>query len=277
MRKIYVTLMLAGMITLSHAQIKSSGLVNFTSITPMSVKIDVNNTTSQVTMTVTGPADRLFCIGFGSTSMGGTVDTFTNDSATTILDTGGWGGHDPLVADAQQNWTLVSNTVGGAGNLVRTIVTTRALSTGDTNDYTFNYASLTSLSITWAMWRTAGAYQLNGKDSANVNTRHSNSASLTRGGVILNFTTLGLENNELLNQLSVYPNPSNGEFKITKSNQTLISKIRVYDMNAKLLKELDVDSTNQNILVNLTDFSSGIYFMELSNEHDKTVKKIVIK
>ncbi|HLF51331.1 T9SS type A sorting domain-containing protein [Flavobacterium sp.] len=259
-------------------EMKSTGVVSFTSITPMSVKLDMDNTASQLTMTLTGPADRLFCIGFGNTIMDG-ADTVTNNSPTSIMDTQPFIAHSILVADTQQDWTLVSNVVDGTG-LIRTLIATRALNTGDATDYTFNYATLTNLNIIWGMWRTANEYALNGKDlngAGTVTTRHNNAASLTRGTAQLTFGTLGVDNFASLDKINVYPNPSNGFLNISKNNDTSISKIRVFDTNAKLLKEIDSDVNSELVSINISNLSRGMYFVEISNEQDKVVKKIIIK
>lgn len=108
-------------------------------------------TTTDITVTVQGPSDRYLAFGFGTGMATG------NDAI--IWSTLGTGaaplqlrdhrmigqGNEPSV-DAQQDWTVVSNTVN-AGN--RTIVLTRALNTGDANDVTFNF-SATTQNLFWA-------------------------------------------------------------------------------------------------------------------------------
>ncbi|WP_294673016.1 Ig-like domain-containing protein [uncultured Fluviicola sp.] len=108
-------------------------------------------TTTDITVTVQGPSDRFIAFGFGTGMATG------NDAI--IWSTLGTGaaplqlrdhrmigqGVEPSV-DAQQDWTVSSNTVS-AGN--RTIVATRALSTGDANDVTFSFAATTQ-NLFWA-------------------------------------------------------------------------------------------------------------------------------
>ncbi len=102
-------------------------------------------TPTDITVTVQGPSDRFIAFGFGTGMANG------NDAI--IWSTLGTGaaplqlrdhrmigqGVEPSV-DAQQDWTVSSNTIS-AGS--RTIVATRALSTGDPNDVTFNFAATT--------------------------------------------------------------------------------------------------------------------------------------
>lgn len=102
-------------------------------------------TTTDITVTVQGPSDRFLAFGFGT--------GMSNGNDAIIWSTLGTGaaplqlrdhrmigqGVEPSV-DAQQDWTVISNNVSG-GN--RTIVASRALSTGDANDVTFNFAATT--------------------------------------------------------------------------------------------------------------------------------------
>lgn len=108
-------------------------------------------TTTDITVTVQGPSDRYLAFGFGTGMASG------NDAI--IWSTLGTGaaplqlrdhqmigqGVEPSV-DAQQDWTVVSNTVSGTN---RTIVATRALNTGDPNDVVFNF-SASSQNLFWA-------------------------------------------------------------------------------------------------------------------------------
>jgi hypothetical protein len=50
----------------------------------------------------------------------------------------------------------------------------------------------------------------------------------------------------------------------------------VFDSNAKMLKEINTEITNQNNSVDLKELTTGMYFMELSNDSDQVVKKIII-
>lgn len=108
-------------------------------------------TTTDITVTVQGPSDRFIAFGFG-TGMGTGNDAIiwstlgTGAAPLQVRDHRMIGqGVEPSV-DAQQDWTVSSNTVS-AGN--RTIVATRALNTGDANDVTFNF-SATTQNLFWA-------------------------------------------------------------------------------------------------------------------------------
>ena len=252
MKKNYLLLIVIGILNLSYAQ-KTTGVVSLIGV--MTAKIDLNSTTSMVNLTLTGPSDRWFALGLNAESMETNTDCVVMRSATVLSDDKITGFSAPDI-DNIQNWTISSNTVSGS---TRTIVATRAFNTGDPNDYTFDY-NLTTLNVIFSFGINA---------SYNLAYHNSN-----RGITSLPFTDpLGIDDLTSLENVTVYPNPTNGVFYISKNNLTTITKIKIFNTNAKLIDEIKaVDS--QNTIIDLASFSKGIYFIEISNENNKVVKKI---
>ena len=253
MKKTYLLMLCLGLMQLINAQQKETAL---TTIGGMKVKINLNSATSLATITMVGPSSKWLSIGLSTSDMATNKDVMTY--GTTLLDqyfTSN--GHVAPTTDATNNLTVVSNTVAGT---TRTIVFTRPFSTGDAKDYTFAY-TMTSLNIVWGIG-----------PSTNVASEHSTfgSKTLTFSAVLAN------ENFTSLEDIAVYPNPSNGIFNISKNSMISINKIRVFDNNAKLLKEINTEITDQNNSIDLTGLTKGLYFMELSNDSDQVVKKILI-
>ena len=135
----------------AFAQTYTTGVVNLSSTAglAMTAKIDVG---TQVTLTLTGPSGRWFALGFNASSMTNGTDVVGVHSATTLsaFDCKLTGFAAP-VTDAQQNWTITSDVVNAG---IRTIIATRALNTGDANDYIFP-ASPTAISLIWSRSSTA--------------------------------------------------------------------------------------------------------------------------
>lgn len=253
MKKTYLLMLCLGLMQLINAQQKETAL---TTIGGMKVKINLNSATSLATITMVGPSSKWLSIGLSTSDMATNKDVMTY--GTTLLDqyfTSN--GHVAPTTDATNNLTVVSNTVAGT---TRTVVFTRPFSTGDAKDYTFVY-TMTSLNIVWGIG-----------PSTNVASEHSTfgSKTLTFSAVLAN------ENFTSLEDITVFPNPSSGVFNISKNSMISINKIRVFDSNAKLLKEINTEITDQNNSVDLTGLTTGMYFMELSNDSDQVVKKILI-
>jgi hypothetical protein len=146
----------------SFSQTFTTGVVNLSSTAglTMSVKLDIS---TNVTMTITGPSLRWFALGFGAVNMANGTDVVGIHSAgaLTNFDAKLTGNAAP-VTDAQQNWTITSDQVAAG---VRTIIATRALNTGDANDYAFTAAN-GSLSLIWARG-SSNSFTYSGHGSTN--------------------------------------------------------------------------------------------------------------
>lgn len=242
------------------AQQKSTG--NITLSTNMTVNLTLNNTTSKAVLTLTGPSDRWFALQFGSFGAGGGMaagEDLVYANATTIVDASHNGVGSAPSTDASQNWTVTSNTITSG---IRTIIAERSFSTGDANDYTFNYANST-IDFVWARRSSAG-YTLNYHGS--TNRGYNVSVPLS--------ASLGVEDFSLKTS-SIYPNPSNGNFSI--ETKTGLNKINVYSQTGSLVETIDVkDKSNTTVEVSLKSLQKGLYLIELQNGSEKTWKKIIL-
>ena len=138
---------------------------------------------STITMTIAGPDDRWFGVGFGNGMSNADVLMYTDgkSGATHTLEQTDYKLASQAIGgvnkDAQQDWTIVSNTVNTG---VRTIVATRALDTGDANDIALSFSS-TSVNVIWAKHSTA-SHTLNYHGSTNRGVKQftwtDNSASI---------------------------------------------------------------------------------------------------
>lgn len=252
MKKTFLLLAILATLNILVAQQKTTGTVV---LGTMSLKIDLDQTTSLATYTMRGPSTKWFSVGFGTTSMTPNTDCITY--GTSLLDRHIVNSHSAPEDDVINNLTLVSNTVVASN---RTVVATRPFNTADTDDFSFAF-SLDNLNIIWAVG-----------SSTNVSAQHA-----TFGFTNLTFTPLlGLENFSTLTNLNVYPNPSNGIFTVSKNSLNKISNIKIFDFNAKLITEVYPINNNQDILVDLSKLAKGTYFMEVSNGKDKAVRKVII-
>mgnify|MGYP000374095237 CR=1 FL=1 len=75
-------------------------------------------------------------------------------------------------------------------------------------------------------------------------------------------------------ELTVYPNPSNGEFSIkTKTN---LSMVNIYSQTGALVKVFEVTDDSSEVEVKISGLQSGIYFLELQNNSEKSWKKVIV-
>jgi hypothetical protein len=166
-------LLITGFLNVGLSQTYTTGVVTLSSTAGlgMTAKIDIN---TQVTLTLTGPAGRWFALGFNASSMtNGTDVVGVHASGTLTAFDCKLTGFSAPSTDAQQNWTITSDAVNAG---VRTIVATRALNTGDANDYIFP-STPSTISLIWAR-------------SGSATFSYSNHGGANRGISLANFTQL---------------------------------------------------------------------------------------
>ncbi|MDA8980538.1 T9SS type A sorting domain-containing protein, partial [Chitinophagales bacterium] len=85
--------------------------------------------------------------------------------------------------------------------------------------------------------------------------------------------TTGTINIQVKNALSVYPNPSTGNYQLSL-HEMEIRNIRVYDLIGNvLLQLLDLDSEDAEI--DLSKHNDGVYFVEVETTQGKAVQKLI--
>lgn len=85
-------------------------------------------------------------------------------------------------------------------------------------------------------------------------------------------------NNNLRQQeekLSIYPNPSKGEFNL-QFEEAESGTIKIYDIHSRLIREEVLVKTG-SILLNLSNEANGVYFIELNTPNGMQTKKIIVQ
>ena len=247
MKKILLILFLTSSISL-FAQSFSTGTQ--TLLSGLTANINIDADTDITTLTLTGPSNAWFAIGFGNLDMGGTDVFRTNGS--TIVDAYSSGNALPA-QDSSQDWTLVSNTVSGSN---RTIVATRANNTGDSDDHIFS-ASAGSLSVIYAKG-TSTSYAYHGGN---------------RGFTTLS-VTLGISENKLLS-FEMYPNPVSDVLNIQLPTGTDKAEVGVYDYTGRLVSTKTISSNNSTL--DVQNISKGIYIIRVTTNSKIGVQRFIKK
>lgn len=78
-----------------------------------------------------------------------------------------------------------------------------------------------------------------------------------------------------VNSLVVYPNPAHTTTTISSRNE-IIETLKITDITGKVIKLIEANATT--ISIDVSDFSSGIYLLELKNsKQEHVVKKLIIE
>ena len=78
------------------------------------------------------------------------------------------------------------------------------------------------------------------------------------------------------NNLSIYPNPTDGLLIINSNNNVIIHSASITDLNGRIIKEVNLDGMN-NQSINLSELNSGIYFLKVTTDQGIGSCKVIKK
>jgi photosystem II stability/assembly factor-like uncharacterized protein len=92
---------------------------------------------------------------------------------------------------------------------------------------------------------------------------------------IIEGSTLNLEEN-IQNNINLYPNPSNGNLTVTWKPTSEASNIKIYNLLGRLILNQNINEGQQRLNLNMTKEASGIYFIKLKVGNRFMRKKLII-
>ena len=83
--------------------------------------------------------------------------------------------------------------------------------------------------------------------------------------------------NTINNQLEVFPNPSTGIIYLKGLPATGVSNVQVYTATGQLLQQLRFINPQAVQALDLSNYTSGLYYVQVENEQGRVMKKIIVK
>ena len=90
-------------------------------------------------------------------------------------------------------------------------------------------------------------------------------------------SVLGVESNELNNAISMYPNPAQDQVTISNSSNIQLEKAVIYDMNGKMLNQIDLSTMQGEQVINISDLATGVYVVQLTSDTSSATKRLIKK
>ena len=82
--------------------------------------------------------------------------------------------------------------------------------------------------------------------------------------------------NQSLSEVSVFPNPVNDYIYLTLNKTQQNFEIEIFTILGKSMKKVTKNKSN-NVKIDVSNLSKGIYFLSIISEEIKEIKRIIIK
>ncbi len=86
---------------------------------------------------------------------------------------------------------------------------------------------------------------------------------------------LGAQDNELNNAIAIFPNPANDQFTISNSSNIVLDNAMIYDINGKLVSQINLQDMQSEKVVNIADYATGVYMVYITGEQSSVVKRLI--
>lgn len=78
-------------------------------------------------------------------------------------------------------------------------------------------------------------------------------------------------------QFRVYPNPSNGLFQIELEEDSHIQSVRILNNVGQMIHTQTMETLTNKTVMNLRNIAKGIYFVEVTTDEERGMKKVVVE
>lgn len=90
----------------------------------------------------------------------------------------------------------------------------------------------------------------------------------------INLIIIGTNDKDFSNNITIFPNPSNGKYMIKFENTSSLVDVKVSDISGKqLLKKDNVDSNN--LVIDISDYENGIYLLNIISDKKEATFKLI--
>lgn len=88
---------------------------------------------------------------------------------------------------------------------------------------------------------------------------------------------LSVEEGELNNAISVFPNPTTNQFFIKNESFINLQKAVIYDISGRQISEYDLSNSSNTKTISVIGMAKGVYFVNIHSENAGITKKIIVE
>lgn len=113
---------------------------------------------------------------------------------------------------------------------------------------------------------------------SNCSTDTTNSGAWSAAQPFTTTEPVGIFERPQYSAVSVFPNPSNGQFTVALGNESAAAKVQVYNLVGELVQtELVPAGTNRTIDVTLADATPGLYIVRIAGDGFSKVARLTVE
>ena len=220
-------------------------------------QVNVTGTTMSYNLTGLSPTTSYTFRAFATTASG---TTYGSEQTFTTLE-------EVLTCPAPTNLHTLDVT-----STTATLTWTQEAGTAISWDVQYRVAGATSWYSQTVQMNTATIAGLTPSTTYEVNViAHCSSDLSSEPSNTITLTTVGINDYEL-NNVVVYPNPTNGTVQI-QNTESMIQNVEVYDAYGKLLNAVTVN--DNTAALDLSGYAAGTYFVKIMMENGVVTKRVV--
>ncbi len=95
--------------------------------------------------------------------------------------------------------------------------------------------------------------------------------------VVTDDSTAAVNDNILASSVKIYPTATTNNFTINNQSNITLTSVSLYDVNGRVVLTNNLDNLIGQKSINVSNLSSGLYFVEMNSADAKLVKKLIIK
>ena len=88
---------------------------------------------------------------------------------------------------------------------------------------------------------------------------------------------LSTQENSLENNLSLYPNPAQGQIQLNYAGSQALNSLVITDVLGKRVQEMSLNDFSGTQTIDVSRLQTGLYFFSVTSEQNTTTMRVIIK
>jgi hypothetical protein len=95
------------------------------------------------------------------------------------------------------------------------------------------------------------------------------------GPLIMLEEVLGNKDNELINAITLYPNPAKEQVTLSNNSNIALKTAIIYDLKGKLISQIYLQNIQSDQVIDVSSYPTGVYLVHIKGEQSSVLKQII--